>query len=205
MKLLHVDSSILGPGSVSRELTALIMARLTAGGGAEVIYRDLAAEALPHMSAASLPGAHPLSATAEPQDDAARAVRETSDRLLEEFLAADTVVIGAPMYNFGLPTQLKAWIDRLLVPGRTFRYGANGPEGLAGEKRVIVALARGGFYGPGTAQVSAEHVESYLRTVLGFVGVRDPEFVLAEGIASGEHNKSRALASARDAVGQLAA
>ena len=109
------------------------------------------------------------------------------------------------MYNFGLPTQLKAWIDRLLVPGRTFRYGANGPEGLAGEKRVIVALARGGFYGPGTAQVSAEHVESYLRTVLGFVGVRDPEFVLAEGIASGEHNKSRALASARDAVGQLAA
>lgn len=198
MKLLHVDSSILGPGSVSRELTALIMARLTAGGGAEVIYRDLAAEALPHMSAASLPGAHPLSATAEPQDDAARAVRETSDRLLEEFLAADTVVIGAPMYNFTVPTQLKAWLDRLAVAGRSFAYTEAGPEGLLTGKRVIVALASGGQYADDSP---FEHSKSYLRAFFNFLGI-EPEFVGASGIALGAEN---ALEGAERQIEALAA
>lgn len=205
MKLLHVDASILGAGSVSRELSALIVERLTAGGGAEVTHRDLAGEDLPHVTLARLPGAHPASAAAGPLEDAAEMARAVSDRVLDEFLSADAVVLGAPMYNFSIPSQLKAWIDRIVVPGRTFRYGANGPEGLAGGKRVVVALARGGFYGAETAYISAEHAESYLRAVFGFIGVTDLEFVLAEGLAAGEPNKAKALASAREAVGQLAA
>jgi FMN-dependent NADH-azoreductase len=170
-----------------------------------VIYRDLAAEDLSHMTPATLPGAHPMSAAAGPLDGTAKVFRDTSDRVLEEFLGADTVVIGTPMYNFTIPSQLKAWIDRIIVPGKTFRYGASGPEGLAGRKRIIVALARGGFYGRETAQASAEHAESYLRTVFRFIGVHEPEFVLAEGLATGDHQKGNAIASAREAVMQLAA
>lgn len=205
MKLLHIDTSILGAGSVSRELSALIVAKLTAGAPAEVVYRDLAADDLPHLSPATLPGAHPLSAMAGPLAGSAQVVRETSDRILEEFLAADTVVIGVPMYNFTIPSQLKAWIDRIVVPGKTFRYGANGPEGLVGDKRVIVAVARGGFYGAETQAASAEHAERYLRTVLAFMGIADPEFVLAEGLAAGDSSKAKGVAAARDAVGQIAA
>ena len=205
MKLLHIDTSILGSGSVSRELSALIVERLSEGGGVDVLYRDLVETGLPHLTAASLPGAHPVSAMAGPLDAAAQVLREASDRMLEDFIAADTVVIGVPMYNFTIPSQLKAWIDRIVVPGKTFRYGANGPEGLAGGKRVVVAMARGGFYGVETGMVSAEHAESYLRTVLGFIGITDPEFVLAEGLATGEHTRTQAVASAREAVRQIAA
>lgn len=205
MKLLHIDTSILGSGSVSRELSALIVERLSEGGGVDVLYRDLVEAGLPHLTAASLPGAHPVSAMAGPLDAAAQVLREASDRMLEDFIAADTVVIGVPMYNFTIPSQLKAWIDRIVVPGKTFRYGANGPEGLAGGKRVVVAMARGGFYGVETGMVSAEHAESYLRTVLGFIGITDPEFVLAEGLATGEHTRTQAVASAREAVRQIAA
>nr|WP_042671296.1 FMN-dependent NADH-azoreductase [Methylobacterium sp. B34] len=205
MKLLHIDSSILGGGSVSRELSALIVKWLTQGAQAEVIYRDVVAEKLAHMTPATLPSAHPASAMAGPLDATAQAARDNSDRILEEFLAADVVVIGAPMYNFTIPSQLKAWIDRLGVPGKTFRYTEHGPEGLAGGKRVIVALARGGFYGPESAAVSAEHAESYLKTVFGFMGIAQPEFVVAEGLSTGDHNKTQALASARNAIQQLAA
>ncbi|MCE4224435.1 FMN-dependent NADH-azoreductase [Methylobacterium sp. C25] len=203
MKLLHIDSSILGAGSVSRELSALVVARLTRDAQAELTYRDLAVDDLPHLAPATLPGAHPLSAMAGPLEGPAQATRATSDRILEEFLAADTVVIGVPMYNFTIPSQLKAWIDRIVVPGKTFRYGEAGAEGLATGKRVIVALARGAVFGPDRA--SAEHAESYLRTVLGFIGITDLEFVLAEGLAAGEPSKAKGVAAARDAIGQLAA
>lgn len=202
MKLLHLDASILGGGSVSRQLSALIVERFP---DADVTYRDLVADNLPHMTTATLPSAHRAAGMAGPLDAAAQALRDASDRTLEEFLATDVVVIGAPMYNFTIPSQLKAWLDRILIAGKTFQYGADGPEGLAGGKRVIVAVARGGFYGPETAHVSAEHAESYLRAVFGFIGIADVEFVLAEGIAAGEQSRAKALASARDAVGQLAA
>ncbi len=205
MKLLHIDTSILGGGSVSRELSALIVKRLASGGGTDVTYRDLTADNVPHLTLASLPSAHPAAKMAEPLDAAAQAVRDESDKMLDEFLAADTVVLGVPMYNFTVPSQLKAWIDRIVIPGKTFRYGANGPEGLATGKRVFVAIARGGFYGAETAAVSAEHAESLMRTVLGFIGITDPQFILAEGLAAGEANKTKALASARDAVEQLVA
>ena len=204
MKLLHVDASIFGANSVSRELSALIVRKLTGGVPANVTYRDLTAEELPHLTLASLPSTHPRSALAGALDADGQARRDASDRLLEEFMAADVVVIGAPMYNFSIPSQLKAWIDRLAVPGKTFRYGESGPEGLMRGKRVFVALARGGFYGPETAMISAEHAESYLRAVFSFLGIT-PEFVLVEGLATGDQHRAQAMANASEAIGQLAA
>ena len=205
MKLLHIDTSILGSGSVTREVTALIVQRITAGQHATVTYRDLAAEALPHLTFASMPTDHPSAAHAGALDAAQQADRDASQAMLDEFIAADVVVIGAPMYNFTVPSQLKAWIDRIVIPGKTFRYGANGPEGLVKGKRVVAAIARGGFYGPETGYASAEHAESYLRSVFGFLGVSDLEFVMAEGLSAGEESKGKAMASAREAIGQLAA
>jgi FMN-dependent NADH-azoreductase len=167
MHLLHIDSSILGEGSASRALTGEIVARLKAGQpDLEVIYRDLAAEPLPHYSAYSVAGSDPE-----------QAARDAA--VLEEFLAADVLVIGAPLYNFSLPSQLKAWIDRISIKGKTFRYTADGPEGLAGDKRIIVAIARGGVYQPGAG---TEFGESYLKLLFGFLGVREVSFVRAEGL-----------------------
>jgi FMN-dependent NADH-azoreductase len=205
MKLLHIDSSVSGTESVSRSLTATIVDRLSKSGSrVEVTYRDLAASPPPHLTFASLPGDHPFSAKAGPLSPAARLVRDESQRLLDEFLGADTVVLGAPMYNFTIPTQLKSWIDMIVVPGKTFRFTETGPEGLVGDKRVIVAVARGDDYGPNTPAASNEHAESYLRSILGFIGV-NPEFIVAEGIARGEESKARALASAREAIDRLTA
>src|SRR6202046_2221666 len=152
MKILHVDSSITGPNSVSRMLTAgIVEQQKTLHPGIELIYRDVAADAPRHLS-----GAH-LAAWqgSVPVDAGLAADVATGTELLEELFAADIIVIGAPMYNFSVPSQLKAWIDRLLVAGRTFRYTATGPEGLAAGKRVIVALSRGGFYGPGSPAAEA--------------------------------------------------
>jgi FMN-dependent NADH-azoreductase len=201
MRLLHIDSSILGAESVSRQMTAAIVGQiLKTGIRIDVTYRDLVTTPPPHMTLASLPGAHPLSAKAAPLDSAAQSVRDESQRLLDEFLAADTIVLGAPMYNFTIPTQLKSWLDIIIVPGKTFRFTETGPRGLVGDKRVIVAVARGGYYGPNT---SAEHAESYLRHVLGFIGIDDPVFIIAEGLATGQEGKAKAVASALEAVKQL--
>jgi FMN-dependent NADH-azoreductase len=124
--------------------------------------------------------------------------------VLEEFLAADTVVIGAPMYNFTLPSQLKAWIDRILVAGSTFRYTEAGPEGLAGGKRVIVALARGGFYDGGSPAAGLEHLESYLRGIFNFIGI-EPEFVAADGLNFGPEQREESLKAALGETLRLAA
>src|SRR6185312_548318 len=144
MKLLHIDSSILGSHSKSRRLTAAIVARFKREyPRIEIVYRDLAAAPPPHMTLASLPGDHPSSAFAGPLDEVAQRVRDESQRVLDEFMAADIVVLGVPMYNWSIATQLKAWIDIIVVPGKTFQYGPQGPEeGLAGNKRVIVAITR---------------------------------------------------------------
>jgi FMN-dependent NADH-azoreductase len=202
MKLLHVDSSILGSGSASRALSAQIVAA-ERGLHPEiaVTYRDLAAQPVAHLS-----GAH-LAATqgASPEEFALRADIAAGQAALEEFLAADIVVIGAPMYNFGIPSQLKAWIDRLAVAGKTFRYTAKGAEGLAGGKTVIVASSRGGFYGPETPIAFLDHQESYLRGVFGFFGITDVRFVRAEGLALGPDQRARAMAEAAGAIAKLAA
>jgi FMN-dependent NADH-azoreductase len=195
MKVLHIDSSILGDSSVSRQISAAVVERLReATPDLDLTYRDLAASPLPHVTPSHLPTSHPVSAMASAETAPRLAEnRAVSDAVLDEFLAADTVVIGAPMYNFTISTQLKTWIDRIVVTGKTFRYGANGVEGLASDKRVIVAIARGGLYGKGTPSAAAEHVETYLRTILGFIGIADPEIIVAEGIAQGPEKRRVAL------------
>ena len=190
MKVLHIDSSIQGAASATRELTQEIVARLKAArSDAKVTYRDLAAEQLPHFSPSSLTRADELEAT-----------RNTA--VLEEFLGADVLVIGAPLYNFSIPSQLKAWVDRITVAGRTFRYTERGPEGLAGGKQVIVAVARGGVYEPGSP---AEFGESYLKFLFGFLGIRDVTFVRAEGLAQSAQHRESAMSAAREAIGVPAA
>ncbi|MGO4700458.1 FMN-dependent NADH-azoreductase [Dyella sp. 2RAB6] len=190
MKLLHIDSSALGSHSVSRGLTASIVAELVREQpGVEVTYRDLAAQPLPHWT---------------PVADAADPSAMLGSAVLEEFLAADVIVIGAPMYNFSVPSALKAWIDRVAVAGKTFHYTANGPEGLAKGKRVVIASSRGGFYGQGTAAQPFDFQEPYLRAVLGFLGVTDVEFVRAEGVNVSADHKTEALKTAQASIGVVA-
>ncbi len=180
MKLLHIDSAITGANSVSRKLTARIVARLTAQNpGLEVSYRDLAANPVPHHTGDLL--AAKATGAAGPQDQAAF---DDVNAVLDAFLAADIVVIGAPLYNFSIPSQLKAWMDCLAVAGRTFRYSASGVEGLAGGKRLIVASARGNIY-TDTPIAALDHQETYIKSFFGFIGITDIEFVRAEGVALG--------------------
>jgi len=201
MKLLHLDSSVLGPHSVSRQVSAAIVDRLRqATPSLEVVYRDLTQTPLAHLSGSHLAAAQGAPAPAELGPDLA-----ASAAALDEFLAADIVVIGAPMYNFTIPSQLKAWIDRVLVAGKTFKYDANGPQGLAGAKRVIVAISRGGYYGAGTPAAALEHLETYLRGVLGFMGIQNPEFIIADGIQVGPEHREKSIASALQAATSLRA
>jgi len=202
MKLLHIDSSILGGNSASRQLSAATVDRLAkATPDLEVVYRDLAAEPLSHLSGEHLAAAQ----GAVPESAAMQKDLAASQAALEEFLSADIVVIGAPMYNFTVPSQLKAWIDRILVAGKTFRYSAAGAEGLAGNKRVIIAISRGGLYGPGTPAAGFEHVESYLRGVFGFIGVTNLEIIAAEGLQIGPEQREKAMRGALQSVTELRA
>jgi len=189
MKLLHLDSSALADNSVTRELSAAVVARWRAlEPGLQVEYRDLDSEPLPHLTGQTLAKADPAEA-------------EASERTLQQFLEADVVVIGAPMYNFSIPSTLKAWIDRVAVAGRTFRYTENGPEGLAGGKRVIVASGRGGLH----TGAPTDFQEPYLRQVFGFLGVKEIEFVRAEGVAYSPQHRTDALAGAHASIQQLGA
>lgn len=199
MKLLHLDSSVLGPHSVSRQVSAAIVDRLrNTQPGIEVTYRDLTTTPLAHLSGSHLAASQGVTPEASVQADIAAGAQ-----MLDEFLAADIVVIGAPMYNFTLPSQLKAWIDRILVAGKTFKYSAAGVEGLAGNKRVIVAISRGGFYGAGTPTAVGEHLETYLRWVFGFIGITNPEIISADGIQVGPEHREKAVAGALQAAGNL--
>ncbi|MEO6841982.1 MAG: FMN-dependent NADH-azoreductase [Bradyrhizobium sp.] len=199
MKLLHIDSSVLGPHSVSRQVSAAIVDRLRqATPGLEIVYRDLTSTPLAHLSGLHLAAAQGATPEAALLPDIA-----ASQTVLEEFLAADIVVLGAPMYNFTIPSQLKAWIDRVVVAGKTFKYGAQGVEGLAGNKRVIVAISRGGFYGADTPMAVGEHLETYLRWVFGFIGVTNVEFISADGIQIGPEHREKALAGALQAATNL--
>ena len=183
MTVLKIDSSITGENSVSRILTDRIVQQIrSADPSANVIERDLVADPLGHLTLEDF----------------------ADSTVLDEFLAADTIVIGAPMYNFTLSTQLKSWIDRILIAGRTFRYTASGPEGLAGGKRVIVALARGGFYDANSPAASLEHLETYLRGVFNFIGI-EPEFVAADGIAISPQQREQSIGQALGATLRLAA
>ena len=184
MKLLHIDSSILGDHSASRAVTREIVARWQqAVPGIEVEHLDLVSQELPHLTG------HHLAQMQVPES------RES--QTLADFLAADVIVIGAPMYNFTISTQLKSWIDRVVVSGKTFKYGANGPEGLATGKRVIIAISRGGVY-PENAPF--EHAESYLKVIFGFIGITDLTFVRAEGLQLSPEHRQKSLAAALAAI-----
>jgi len=190
MKLLHIDSSIQGAGSASRELTREIVARWVAERpDTQVTYLDLAAQELPHLSQKSLVRADEL-----------EAARNTE--ALEQFLAADAIVIGAPVYNFTIPSQLKAWIDRITVAGKTFRYTEKGPQGLAGGKQVIVAVARGGVRAP---DASGEFGEPYLKFLFAFLGIDNVRFVRAEGLAISPQQRTASLSAARAAIADYSA
>ena len=183
MTILHVDASINGENSASRAISRSIVEKVRNGqSGETLVYRDLAASPLPHLT---------LDAFAD-------------SSVLDEFLAADTIVIGAPMYNFTLPTQLKAWIDRIVVAGKTFRYTETGPEGLASGKRVIIALARGGIYSGTSPAAALEHLETYLKGVFNFIGI-EPEFVIAEGLNLGPDYREQSLKGALGETVRLAA
>ena len=194
MKLLHIDSSPLGSASISRELSRRTVAAWTASHPATTVeYLDLALDAPSHLNMDSL--GFKLGIDAAQLTPAQKRENALSEQLVSQFLGADVLVIGAPMYNFTIPSQLKAWIDRIAQAGRTFRYTPNGPEGLAKGKTLIVVSTRGSMYAGLPAEL-VDHQESYLKTVFGFVGITDVRIVRAEGVAMGEHGKARALAAA---------
>jgi FMN-dependent NADH-azoreductase len=202
MKLLHVDASILGANSASRRLSAAAADRLSkATPGLDIVYRDLAAEPLSHLTGEHLAAAH----GAAPESPSVQKDIAASQTALQDFLAADIVVIGAPMYNFTIPSQLKAWIDRIVIAGKTFRYGPNGAEGLAGNKRVVIAISRGGLYGPGAPAAALEHLETYLRAVFGFIGVTNLEIIVAEGLQIGPEQREKSMLGALQSAAALRA
>lgn len=200
MKLLHLDSSVTGEKSVSRPLTQFAAATLRERyPDATYVYRDLVADTLRHYTAvARLYGADFPEA-----NEQQRAELETGKKILEEFLSADVVLVGAPMYNFNIPSQLKAWIDLIAVPGVTFKYGESGPEGQCGGKRVIVISSRGGAYGPGSPFEPFDFQERYLRAVFGFLGVKNITVITAEGVARGPEKAAEAVAKARAEIAAL--
>jgi FMN-dependent NADH-azoreductase len=203
MKLLHIDSSVLGAGSASRALTADIVARqIKLHPGLEIIYRDLAADAALHLSPAHLAAFQGQTVT----DAQLGADLSKGGAYLQEVFDADIIIVGAPMYNFSIPSQLKAWIDRVVVAGKTFRYTEKGPEGLLSkDKKVFIASSRGNVYSPGSPAAALEHHESYLTGVLAFIGLSDVTVIRAEGLAFGPEAKQAALTQARSHIAALAA
>jgi len=176
--ILHIDSSIQAEGSISRALTATLVAAIADGSDEHVIHRDLTSEA-------------PASVNPRAGDSAAA----------DEFLAADVIVIGAPMYNLSVPSRLKAWLDSIAIPRKTFRYTDKGPEGLSGGRKVVVAYASGGFHhGP-----EEDFVDPYLRSFFRLLGIKDIDVVRAEGVnISGEH-RARAIEAANVEIAGIVA
>jgi FMN-dependent NADH-azoreductase len=194
MKLLHIDSSPLNGASASRKLTKAIVGQWEqTHPETTVAYRDLGAQPPAHLDAEILAtrGAKPEALSQTQRDEQA-----LTEELLNELFAADVIVIGAPMYNFSVPTQLKAWIDRVAQAGRTFRYTERGPEGLLHGKKVIIASSRGGAYSSPELSRALDFQEDYLKAVLGFLGITDVTIVRAEGLAMGEAERDRAFATA---------
>ncbi|MBS8226426.1 FMN-dependent NADH-azoreductase [Vannielia litorea] len=190
--ILALNSSALGDASVSRQLVQSTLDVLTrAEPDAEVIHRDIGAAPLPHFVADN--------AVPEPASAEQKAVRARTEALIDELKAADTLVIGAPMYNFGIPSTLKAWFDHVLRAGETFRYTEAGPEGLLKGKRAIALITRGGQYseGPGTA---FDAQEPHLRTLLGFIGITDITVIRAENLAMGPEPREASIAEARGLI-----
>lgn len=197
MQILRIDSATTGVNSISRRLTQMLLDHFTAKHpDATVISHDYGTDPLPHLNPVTTGAIRQPAEAHTPEMQAAFAGERA---VLDEFLASDIVIVGAPMYNFSVPSQLKAWLDRLGVPRVTFRYGENGPEGLAGGRRVIVASSRGGAYeqgGPG------EHQETYLRTLFNFIGI-EPEFVRVEKAGFGPETVEAGFAAAAEQIAAM--
>lgn len=193
--ILQINTSLNGENSQSSRLAARFVANQD---GARVTVRDLAAEPVPHLDGARFGAfiAKPEERTAEQQ-----AVVAYSDALIAELKRADVIVLGLPLYNFGVPSQLKSWIDHVARAGQTFRYTANGPEGLVKGKKAYVFATRGGIY----AGTALDTQTSYIRDFLAFIGITDVEFVYAEGLAISDESREGALGKAREQIDRLAA
>jgi len=195
MNILHLDAGLFGDHSVSRIVgKAVVDQLLAAHPGARVVHRDLANTAPAHLTGA------PLTTPANQASGAVQAEQALSEQLIAELFAADTIVIGAPMYNFSIPTQLKAWFDRVLKTGVTFKYTDKGPVGLAGGRRVIIASSRGGAYGDHSPM---DFQEPYLKVLLGFIGITGVSVIRAEGVAMGDEARKTAIAQALTIVSAL--
>ncbi len=199
MKILHIDSSVTGAASVSRPLTKEAAEKLAGKSGATVTYRDLVGEPLSHYTAVlRVHGVTPDTAT-----PAQKLELQMGEAILAEFLASDAVIVGAPMYNFSIPSQLKAWVDLICVAGKTFSYGAEGPKGLCDGKKVIIVSSRGGLYGAGSPAAGMDFQENYLKTVFGFLGITDITVIRAEGVAYGPDAAKAAIESAKAEIAKL--
>jgi FMN-dependent NADH-azoreductase len=205
MNLLHLDSSILGPQSVSRSMSAHVVDQLGQKvPGLRVTYRDLAAAPIPHLSGPYV--AVTLGGADVPRDVALSEDLALGEIVMQEFLAADIVVIGVAFYNFSISSQLKAWVDRIAIAGKTFRYTESGQlQGLAGSKHVILAIARGGFYGYASPARSMEHAETYLRSAFSFIGVTKLDVIEADGLKVSAEQRQRAIAQAELRIAQTIA
>ena len=188
--ILVIDSAVSGETSVSKALVREAVDALTRNESAHVVRRDLGRDPVPHLTEANVAGVR-----AEPATATETEARALSDRLIGELRAADVIVIGAPMYNFSVATGLRAWFDHVLRAGQTFRYTEAGPQGLLGDKPVIVIESRGGLYSEGPAQ-AYDFQEPYLRHLLGFMGLTDVTFVRAEKIGFGPEARATAIAAA---------
>ncbi|HEX8064758.1 MAG TPA: FMN-dependent NADH-azoreductase [Allosphingosinicella sp.] len=198
--VLIIDSAATGEASVTRRLTGELEAVLRGRGPVRIVHRDVGTRTIPHLTAETTPAIR----GAEAETDAARDAIALSDELIAELKAADLIVIGAPMYNFGIPSTLKTWFDHVLRAGITFRYSESGPEGLLNDKRTIVIESRAGLYSEGPS-AAMDSQEPHLRTLLAFMGLDDATFVRVEKLAFGPDQAAASIAQALDALRGLAA
>lgn len=202
MKILHLDSSITQEFSVTRQLSLEVVKKLVKASQFEnVIYRDLVKDEIAHLTGEIAAGFRPVPGNPSPSEKIA-GEHQISNTLINEFLESEVIVIGAPMYNFSLSSQLKAWMDRIAQPGKTFSYTAQGPVGLAGGKKVIIVSARGGFYHDTPLEIM-DFQELYLRKFLAFLGINEVVIIRAEGVSKGEDAKKHAISRAVASIPQI--
>lgn len=197
-RILLVTSSILGEHGQSNALASHLRERVGTRDDLAVTHRDLATEALPHLEFEELSSWQVPPAERSPRQ---RELAQHSDTLIEELQSHDVLVLAVPMYNFGIPSQLKSWFDRVMRAGTTFRYTEQGPEGLVKGKRAVILAARGGQY----AGTELDSQTPHLKAMLGMIGIGDVSVVFAEGLAMGEGRREAALKEARQAIDGLVA
>ncbi|MBL0908315.1 FMN-dependent NADH-azoreductase [Pectobacterium carotovorum] len=198
MNILHIDSSILESGSVSRQISADVVEQLVKQHPQAVVtYRDVVKDEIRHLTGPIVAGFRQIASSSA--DEATLREHQLSEALVAEFLANDVIVIGAPMYNFSVSSQLKSWLDRLAQAGKTFKYTEKGPVGLSGGRTVIVVSSRGGFYTT-PPFLDMDFQERYLQGFFRFLGITDIHFVRAEGASKGDEIKNREIQNAQSSI-----